>query len=509
MSAVISNPIVWADVPDPCVIRVGSAFYMVSTSMHSMPGCPILKSVNLRDWELIGYVYDTLEDNEAHRLQDGRGIYGKGSWAACLRQHGGWFHVCFSSNDMDRFYMYRTRDIERGPWERHVMPGLLHDPSLLFDDGRVYVIHGNGDIRITELTADATARLPGGVDRLLLATETEGIGLRCEGCHAFQRNGFYYLFFIEWPRTGNRRRRQLVYRSQRLLGPYERRELLDDDLGYRNNGVAQGGIVDDGLGGWHAVLFQDHGAVGRVPCVVPVTWEDDWPVFGVDAKAPLSYATGLPASAPQPLAASDEFDYGSDRLGLFWQWNHNPDPRLWSVTERPGYLRLRTGMLASSVEYARNTLTQRTEGPACSASVLLDAAGLLPGDRAGLAALSSQFGLIGLRAEADGKRSVVMAVKGEDGGELVRESRPYAKDCIFLRLDCRFEEGEDIAEFFYSEDGAAWERLGPPLEMAYTLHHFMGYRFGLFCYATEHAGGFADLDYFRYRKVSGRTAADG
>lgn len=131
MSAVISNPIVWADVPDPCVIRAGSAFYMVSTSMHSMPGCPILKSVNLRDWELIGYVYDTLEDNEAHRLQDGRGIYGKGSWAACLRQHGGWFHVCFSSNDMDRFYMYRTRDIERGPWERHAMPGLLHDPSTL------------------------------------------------------------------------------------------------------------------------------------------------------------------------------------------------------------------------------------------------------------------------------------------------------------------------------------------------------------------------------------------
>lgn len=88
-TALIRNPILWADVPDPDIIRVGSVFYMVSTSMHSMPGCPIMKSVNLCDWDIVNYVYETLEDNEAHRLQDGKGIYGKGSWAASLR-----FHVC-------------------------------------------------------------------------------------------------------------------------------------------------------------------------------------------------------------------------------------------------------------------------------------------------------------------------------------------------------------------------------------------------------------------------------
>src|SRR5690606_23862116 len=127
--------------------------------------------------------------------------------------------------------------------------------SLLFDDGRVFVIYGNGEIRIKELTEDATAIQPGGINRLLFTTEREGIGLRCEGCHAYKINGYYYLFFIDWPTVGNKRRRVLCYRSRELLGPYEHRVLLDDDMGYFNNGVAQGGIVDTPSGEWYAVLF--------------------------------------------------------------------------------------------------------------------------------------------------------------------------------------------------------------------------------------------------------------
>lgn len=336
-TAIITNPVMWADVPDVDVIRVGPVFYMVSTSMHSMPGCPIMKSVNLNDWEIVNYVYDTFEDNEAHQLQDGKGIYGKGSWAASLRYKDGIFYVCFSSNDMDRFYIYRTEDIEHGIWERSVIPGLHHDPSLLLDDdSKNYVIYGNGSIRIKELTEDLTAVKPGGIDQLLLEGERTDIGLRIEGCHAYKLNGYYYLFFIEWPRTGNRRRRQLCYRSRELLGPYERKIILNDDLGYHNNGVAQGGIVDTLGGDWYTVLFQDHDAVGRIPCVFPMSWENDWPVVGENGRVPQVFATKLPAAEPKPLVISDEFDYANNRLALNWQWNHNPDNGLWSVTERPG-----------------------------------------------------------------------------------------------------------------------------------------------------------------------------
>ncbi|CAI6077415.1 glycoside hydrolase family 43 protein [Cohnella sp. JJ-181] len=500
MHTIVTNPILWADVPDVSVIRVGSVYYMVSTSMHAMPGCPIMKSANLMHWELVNYVFGTLEDNDAHNLRDGKGIYGNGSWAASLRYRDGVFYVAFSCNDMNRFYVYRTADIEQGPWERSVIEGLHHDPSLLFDDGRVYVIYGNGDIRIRELTEDASSPLEGGLDRQLFETDREGIGLRCEGCHAYKLNGYYYLFFIEWPNVGHRRRRQLVYRARSLLGPYERRIVLDDDLGYRNNGVAQGGIVDTPEGEWYAMLFQDRDAVGRVPCIVPMRWEDDWPALGEDGKVPEKLEAPQPRSASKPLVISDEFVYGSNKLALNWQWNHNPDDELWSVTERPSWLRLATGVIADRIERARNTLTQRTEGPSCVGTTLLDAAGMKAGDRAGIVALQSSFGTVGLWTGENGERSVAMCVRGEDGREEIVERLPYESERIGLRIEFDFRDGADMAVFAFSADGVAWRTIGRPLKMKYTLDHFMGYRIGLFNYATREIGGFADFDYFRYAK---------
>ncbi|MGO4545431.1 glycoside hydrolase 43 family protein [Paenibacillus sp. 2TAB23] len=501
----ITNPIIWADVPDPSVIRVGTTFYMVSTSMHSMPGCPIMKSGNLSDWELVNYVFNTFEDNDAHNLLDGKGIYGKGSWAASLRHHNDLFYVCFSSNDMNQFYVYTTNDIENGEWERHVIPGLHHDPSMLFDeDGRVYVIHGNGDIRITELTEEATALKAGGLDQLLFETDRDGIMLRCEGCHAYRLNGYYYLFFIEWPHTGNKRRREVCYRSNAILGPYEHQLLLDDHMDYRNNGIAQGGIVDAPSGEWFTVLFQDHESVGRVPCVLPVAWEDDWPVFGRNGKVPRSFEVSLPSSSPKPLVISDEFVYTENHLALNWQWNHNPDHSRWSVTERPGYLRLATGQLARSVEFARNTLTQRTEGPACTGTTLMDITQMKPGDHAGLVALQYDFGAVGIEVADNGDRYVSMCISGraEGSGSDIRIERiPYKGDHIYLKIEFQFFNSEDIARFYYSENGETWRAIGEALEMQYKLEHFMGYRFGLFNYATKRAGGFVDCDYFRYERL--------
>jgi beta-xylosidase len=496
----ITNPIIWADVPDPSVIRVGSMFYMVSTSMHSMPGCPIMKSKNLMNWEIVNYVFDTLEDNDEHNLINGKNIYSKGSWASSLRYHDDTFYVCFSSNDMKQFYIYRTKDIENGRWERTVIHCLLHDPSLLFDEGHVYVIYGNGDIRITELTEDATALKPDGINQLLFETEREEIGLRCEGCHAYKLNGYYYLFFIEWPKNGNGRRRQLCYRSKELLGPYEHKIILDDDMGYHNKGVAQGGIIDTTDEKWYAFLFQDHDAVGRIPCVVPVTWIDDWPIFGIGGKVPEAFEASLPMSEAKPLVISDEFEYSENKLALNWQWNHNPDNQLWSLLERPGFLRMKTGHLTSSVEYARNTLTQRTEGPVCSGVTLLEVSHMKPGDRAGLVALQHHFGWVGIQVEDDRYCYVSMCVKGDNGFEQTVEHYRFESNQIFLKIDFDFKDSIDLATFYFSEDGVAWHQIGHQLQLKYTLDHFMGCRIGLFNYATRQIGGYADFDYFRYMK---------
>ena len=499
-STVITNPIFWSDVPDVDVIRVHSVYYMISTSMHTLPGCPIMKSENLRDWEIIGYVFDILEDNDAHNLLDGKGIYGQGQWASSLRLHNGTFYLCFSSNDSNQFYIYRTRDIESGKWERSTMDGIFHDPALLFDEDRVFVIYGCGDIRITELNDDLTAVKPGGVHQLLLETPKEGIGLRCEGCHAYKLNGYYYLLFIEWPAGENQRRRQVCYRSKELLGEYERKVIFDDDMGYHNKGIAQGAIFDTPEQEWYAMLFQDHDAVGRIPYVLPVNWEKDWPIIGTGGKAPDKFEVSLPSSTPEPLVISDEFDYKEDNLALNWQWNHNPDNKLWSLVDRPGYLRLQTGYLTDTVLQARNTLTQRTEGPSCTGITLLDVTNMQPGDHAGLVALQNAFGTVGIQVSENGKRYVAMSVNDGAGGEETVEQKAFQGNLIYLKIHFNFEDSADEAEFYYSMNGEDWIQIGKTSKMKYTLDHFMGYRIGLFNYASRKTGGYVDYAYFRYLK---------
>lgn len=500
---VITNPIMWADVPDVDPIRVGSSYYMVSTSMHSMPGCPIMKSEDLMNWEIVSYVFDALEDNDTHNLKDGNNIYGQGSWAASLRYHDGTFYVCFSCNDTASFNVYSTNNIESGPWKRSVIEGLRHDPALLFDEDRVFVFYGNGDIYVTEMTSDVSGIKLGGINQLLFETEREGIGLRCEGCHAYKINGYYYLLFIEWPLPGvaNGRRRQICYRSRELLGPYEGKIVLDDDMGYHNKGIAQGGIFNTPANEWFAMLFQDHDAVGRIPCLVPVTWEGGWPVFGINGKVPKQFEVDLPQSPKGPLVISDEFIYPDNRLALNWQWNHNPDNRLWSVTERPGFLRLRTGSLTDSVIRARNTLTQRTEGPSCTGETVVDTTHMKPGDHAGLVALQSHFGTVGIRVADNGDKFIVMNVHGENGKEKPVEIVRCDGSTVYLKIAFQYEESIDLATFYYSADGRDWLPIGEALKMQYTLDHFMGYRIGLYQYATKQIGGYADFDYFYYSRT--------
>lgn len=499
MKTIVTNPIFWADVPDVDVIRVGSDFYMISTSMHTMPGCPIMKSENLANWEIIGYVYDQLEDNDAYNLKDGKNNYGQGQWATSLRYHNGVFYICFSCNDTQKFYVYQTRDIENGEWQRSTIDGLYHDPALLFDNDRVFVISGCGDIRITELTEDLTAVKSGGVNQILLETERQGIGLRCEGCHAYKINGYYYLIFIEWPNEGSRRRRQIAYRSKELFGDYERQIIFDDDMGYQNQGIAQGAIFDTLDGDWYAMLFQDHGAVGRIPYILPVQWIDGWPMVGIDGKAPESFIVNLPETNDKSLVVSDEFNYQENVIGQSWQWNHNPDNNLWSFTERPGYLRLKTGYLTDHVLQARNTLTQRTEGPTCTAITLMDTTHMKPGDYAGLIALQSNFGTVGVQVNQGGEKCITMTRK--DGVvDAIIEEKILETNMIYLKVDFNFVDSIDIAKFYYSTNGDAWTEIGESLQMKYTLDHFMGYRIGLFNYATQQIGGHVDFNYFHYLK---------
>jgi len=218
--------------------------------------------------------------------------------------------------------------------------------------------------------------------------------------------------------------------------------------------------------------------------------------------------------SPKPARVSytdGEYDYNGSNLKMAWQWNHNPDNRYWSLTERKGWLRLKA-MLNSAAEErhllnARNTLTQRVFGPLSAAITFLDVSKMKDGDEAGLTLFAAKYGSIGVKME-DGKKYLVTTLsndwrRGHNTNAGVESARiPLKGNEIYLKAEGDFTVANNGAvnpgNFFYSYDGVKWEKLGDTLNMIYsTGNHFMGYRFGLYNFAKTAEGGFVDFDYFR------------
>lgn len=505
------NPILKSDYPDPDVIRVNDTYYMVSTTMHFFPGGAILRSFDLVNWELVTYLFDILDDTEGEKLERECTNYGAGMWAPCIKYHAGKFYVVFVSHNSKTTFLFTASDIT-GPWKKSTIKGYYHDCSLLFDDdGRNYIIYGNREIHLTELDAELTGPKEGGIDRILFVDPVDGLG--CEGAHFYKINGKYYAFFIHWERPGIGRRSQMCFVSDSIEGEFVGREVLNDDMGFFNQGVAQGGIVDTPTGKWYAVLFRDNGAVGRIPVLCPVTWKDDFPVFGVHGKVPkkMEIASSRPYYKYEPLFTSDNFVYDQESdeahpaLKLQWQWNHRPDDRNWCILKKGG-LKLTTDKLCINVTHAKNTLTQRMMYPGCEAEVTVDASMIKEGDIAGICALQGLYGYLGITKET-GNYYLIKTVRQEKDtksngndympGTLVEKIK-LNDSKISLCLKASFEDMQDKLDFFYLKDGR-WAKVGTAHNLKFRLDHFCGARFGLFIFSTKEIGGSAVFTDFEYR----------
>ena len=523
------NPVMWADVPDISVCRKGDTYYMTSTTMHFNPGIPVMSSKDLVNWKIVSYCYDTIENRDEDNLANGKNDYLYGTWASSIRYNeaDGRFYVSSFNNRIDCTYLFRTDNIESGKWERYRINRKFYDHSLWIEDGRInFIAAGSNKAKLYRLTWDeiAEGRRPADEGREILGNIADcvptarGLG---EGCQLFKKDGWYYLFNICWP--AGHCRLVAVHRAQSLEGPWEGRTV------YECEGIAQGGIVDTPDGRWFAYLFGDRGGVGRIPYMIPITWRDGWPEFPRDGKGafarPALEMPGVVKDAKPGCVEDDEFDYGENKLKLAWQFNHNPDPEGWTVTERPGWLRLATSRrtsVAKDLLSARNTLTQRTFGPVCEGVTRLDFSALKQGDVAGLALFQACYGFAGIEMTDKGPM-LVLWQNGLDAKDR-RAGRPAGRPSktmslpiisgdgkIWLKAVCDFRpwpepsytkipEHEDSARFYYSRDGVKWEALGEAMYLPYTIPHFTGYRFALFAYATRPAEGatsYADFDFFR------------
>ncbi len=502
-----SNPLFYDEFSDPDLIRVGHDYYMTGTTMHAMPGLPLLHSTDLVNWTLLGYASDRLDLGPAYRLEGGREIYGQGIWAPSLRYHDGTFYI-FTNVNGRTTQLFRATN-PRGPWTRTEMKRSFHDLSVLFDDdGKTYVVWGYRDLHLARLDASLTDIVPG-TERVLFDANA-GMG---EGSHFYKIRGNYYIVSAWY--AG--RMRMPCARADRPEGPYEVNLAIsaDEDFGmtrgYRVRSdtttpfqlwppdtavhgqlsLHQGGIVDTPSGEWWGFSMMDDNSIGRLTTLSPVTWQDGWPFFGLPGnlgRTPRIWVkpnTGRVSPVTAPYARNDAFS--GPTLANVWQWNHVPDDSRWSLRERRGYLRLHS-LPAPDLWWARNTLTQRAVGPRSSPMTILETAGMRTADVAGLALLGKPYAWIGVRKDSSGSH-----LEAFDQTTGRTASRRLDASRVWLRADCDFLT--EKATFSVSVDGKRFERFGDTITMVFQLKTFQGMRYSLFHYNTGGApGGFADFD---------------
>lgn len=328
-----SVPLLNADVPDISVERVPAAanregrdvYYMISTTMHLSPGAPIMKSYDLVNWEIVNYVFDRASIGDGFSLRNGQNSYGQGQWASSLRYHDGMYYAVFNTNNLGGAYLYRTDDIENGAWQRTALGRALHDPSLFFDvDGTPYIFYGSGGTSAVRLNAGLTA-IAQDYPNIFTAADYAGrpfIGGLFEGAQFYYIDGYYYCVIITWP--SGQGRQVVMFRSPDLLGrytsaggvnTYEARGVLN------SNGFAQGSLVPIARQGggtdWYGMFFRDTFPIGRIPALIPATWQDGWPTFGTNGVVPVNGVFNKPIKlSPEQevferqkgIVASDDFD---------------------------------------------------------------------------------------------------------------------------------------------------------------------------------------------------------
>jgi beta-xylosidase/lysophospholipase L1-like esterase len=463
-----SNPILYADYSDPDVVRVGDDYWMTTSSFSHVPGLPILHSRDLVNWELVNHALPRLVPEEVFRVPQ----HGNGVWAPAIRHHDGRFWIYYPDPD---FGIYLTTAADpRGEWSPPVLvlPGKgIIDPCPLFDDdGSVWLVHAwaksragfNNVITLRRLTGDGLAPADDGGTVIIDGNGISGYST-LEGPKLYKHHGEYIIFA---PAGGVKPGWQSVFRAPDIHGPYEARIVLDQGRS-AVNGPHQGAWVDTPSGEDWYLHFQDKGASGRIVHLEPMTWTDDgWPVIGWDPDGnqrgePVARWT-KPALPPQPTAvppSSDEFDGG--RLGLQWQWQANPDPGWWSLTDSPGALRLYAQPLpegADNLWPVASLVLQKAPAEAFQVTTEMRVSPQRVGERAGLVVFGTDYAWVGVEHTPNGGVVVVKTcLEAREGGkERVAATLPAADGPVRLRVEwlpggrCRFGvafDGQDFTAF--------------------------------------------------------------
>jgi beta-xylosidase len=491
------NPVIWEDLPDVEVIRVGETFYYTASTFAQSPGAPILRSYDLVNWEYVGHSVPVLDFDDAYNL-NGERAYVSGIWASTLqyRESNETFYW-MGCMRIGGGYAFTSKS-PMGPWEKHRTQGCYYDMGLLIDDDdKMYVASGNNTISVAELSADGFSQV-----RTQQVYQTpSSVGGPLEGARFKKIDGRYYIFLTQYANG------EYVLRADSPFGPYEMKPFAVKLPygGKPGSGGAphQGGLVETAKGDWYYMAFNDSYPSGRIPVLAPVVWTDGWPTvtlvnnqWGGTYPFPDVTCRAIPAR-PTEDTFSDEV------LRPEWEWNHNPDNTKWSAGDG---LTLSTATVTNDLYAARNTLTRRIAGPVSTGTIELDFSTMNDGDVAGLAAFRDVSAWIGVK-KASGAYRVVMTsgvnmtagqwTTSSTGNEVAAANLSGTKVWLRVEANVRSDAGGATARFSYSTNGTDFTSLGNTLSMTKDWQYFLGYRFGIFNYATSSLGGSVKVASFK------------
>ncbi len=514
------NPVLYADYSDPDVIRVGEDYYMTSSSFNCIPGLQILHSKDMVNWEFIGAAVP----NALYPYDDEKPEHGNRVWAPSIRHHDGFFYIFWGDPDQGAF-MTKAKDV-KGPWSEPVIvkagKGIIDTTPLWDEDGKVYMVHAYAGSRaglksvlaICELNSDATKAI--GPSRIIFDGHIDQV--TCEGPKIHKRNGYYYIFH---PAGGVPTGWQTVQRSKNIYGPYETRIVMKQGKS-PINGPHQGAWVDTPTGEDWFFHFTDVGAYGRLLCLEPMKWVNDWPVIGMAKKGaewgePVTQHKKPNVGKTYPICTpveSDEFD--GMVLGPQWQWQANYNEKWAYFAGDKGFVRLYSHPVSNdykSLWDVPNLLLQKTPAPNFSATTKITFSPIekYKDEKTGLVVMGLDYAALTVENTESGLKLSQVECKKADKGNTEKQnaSVDLKKNTFYLRADIstdgskisKSEGGHDLVvkcQFYYSTDNKKFEKLGNEFQV--KEGKWIGAKVGVFCTRPNiktNDGGWADVDWFR------------
>jgi len=525
MPPTITNPILPGFNPDPSILRVGDDYYIATSTFEWFPGVQIHHSRDLVHWRLLTRPLDRVSQLDMRGVDDSCGV-----WAPCLSHDGDRFYLIYTN--MHRHGRYKdspnflvTAEAIDGPWSEPIfMNSSGFDPSLFHDeDGRKWFVNMLWDHRVQNHSFAGIVlqeydfkkeRLVGPVVHIFRGTERKLV----EGPHLYRHGGWYHLMTAE---GGTQLEHAVTMaRSKHIDGPYEvspHTPTLTSD-GYEHlmlRKAGHGSLVETQHGEWYLahlcgrpITADGHCILGRESAIQRVVWDDAGWLRLADGGVTPAVKVEAPDLPPHPFPeppARDDFDDATLRIDYQTLRAPLPEDR-WSLTARPGHLRLHGGESLTS-RFEQSHLARRIQHPGCDVSTCVDFAPQHFQQAAGLTAYydTSCFYFLGVTHDEELGRCLTL--NGVDTGEMkdyLSAPVPLPGDGpCHLRLQMRLGE----LRFGFSVDGERWTQVGPVLdatllsdEYGFDLS-FTGAFVGM-C-VLDFSGGHraADFDYFTYQPV--------